>query len=154
MFARKLIIFSYTVLFFAFLSVPETVAADNARRASNSATCCDDSTNVEFPVVYFASNSAALDASESAKLDRIASTLANFPSLKLLVVGHTDSQGSVSFNQALSARRAGAVVNYLTDRGVDSARLTSDAHSESRPMAANAHANGRAENRRVVFIKQ
>jgi len=154
MFARKLATFACAVLFFEFLIPHAPVSADIARGASNSATCCEVSTSVELPVVYFASNSAALDASETAKLDRLVSTLVNFPNWKLLVVGHADSRGSTAFNQALSARRAGAVVSYLTDRGVDSARLTSDAKSESRPMAANSHANGRAENRRVVFLKQ
>jgi len=140
MFARKRILVFYSVLFFAFLGAHTSVSAD--------------STSVELPVIYFSSNSATVEESEFAKLDRVVLTLANYPKMKLLVLGHTDSQGSASSNQALSARRAASVVNYLISHGIGSERLNSHALSESRPMAANANANGRAENRRVVFIKQ
>ncbi|WAJ29261.1 OmpA family protein [Antarcticirhabdus aurantiaca] len=63
--------------------------------------------------------------------------------------GHTDSQGSDSYNLALSQRRAGAVAQYLASRGISGSRLNDRGFGESRPIASNATEAGRAQNRRV-----
>ena len=67
----------------------------------------------------------------------------------VITVGHTDSVGSKSYNQALSAQRASAVLSYLVGKGVDAARMKSEGRGESQPVASNATAQGRAQNRRV-----
>jgi outer membrane protein OmpA-like peptidoglycan-associated protein len=63
--------------------------------------------------------------------------------------GHTDSVGSEEYNLALSDRRAKAVFDYLTSRGVDPSRLKSQGFGESNPIAPNDTEAGRAQNRRV-----
>jgi outer membrane protein OmpA-like peptidoglycan-associated protein len=65
------------------------------------------------------------------------------------VYGHTDSTGSDSYNLDLSQRRASAVADYLTMRGVQSARLGTRGFGESQPIASNDTEEGKAANRRV-----
>ena len=67
------------------------------------------------------------------------------------VQGHTDDEGSAASNLRLSERRADAVRRYLSDAGVDRARLTVRAVGEAEPIASNDTEAGRARNRRVVF---
>ena len=80
-------------------------------------------------------------------------SLANFfasaGAASYIVVGHTDSRGSDSYNQTLSERRANAVAGYLASRGVSNARLAAFGQGESQPVADNSTAQGRAANRRV-----
>jgi OOP family OmpA-OmpF porin len=68
------------------------------------------------------------------------------------VEGHTDSQGSESYNQALSERRANTVLNYLVSNGIDGDRLSASGFGENSPVADNATAEGRARNRRVDLV--
>ena len=70
---------------------------------------------------------------------------------RLRVEGHTDSRSSEEHNQDLAARRALAVCHWLVDRGVDPTRLLAVGFGESKPIAPNERADGRAENRRVEF---
>jgi outer membrane protein OmpA-like peptidoglycan-associated protein len=67
------------------------------------------------------------------------------------VGGHTDAVGDARGNQRLSRRRAEAIRLFLVSEGVDPARLSATGYGESRPIADNATAEGRAENRRVEF---
>jgi outer membrane protein OmpA-like peptidoglycan-associated protein len=67
--------------------------------------------------------------------------------------GHTDSTGSLAHNQQLSERRAASVANYLGDRGgVDQRRISTMGFGPSQPVASNATADGRAQNRRVEVL--
>jgi OOP family OmpA-OmpF porin len=65
--------------------------------------------------------------------------------------GHTDSDGSDSYNQLLSEQRAAAVKQYLVKKGVNTALLTVKGYGESRPVADNLSVEGRAQNRRIEF---
>ncbi len=66
------------------------------------------------------------------------------------MTGHTDSTGSDKINQSISKARAEKVGKFLTEVGeIDSARITTSGDGESRPVATNGTAAGRAENRRV-----
>ena len=67
----------------------------------------------------------------------------------MVLIGHTDSQGSAPHNLDLSQRRAAAVYLWLIQRGVDSGRLRSDGRGLMEPIADNATEQGRALNRRV-----
>jgi len=65
------------------------------------------------------------------------------------VVGHTDSVGSLQYNQGLSERRANTVTNSLIAKGVSASQLVTSGKGETQPIATNETAAGRAENRRV-----
>jgi outer membrane protein OmpA-like peptidoglycan-associated protein len=67
----------------------------------------------------------------------------------LLIVGHTDSQGSDEYNQGLSQRRASAASTYLMAQGVSAARLRTLGRGEMEPVASNDAESGRQLNRRV-----
>ncbi|WP_462328740.1 photosynthetic reaction center cytochrome PufC [Thiohalocapsa halophila] len=100
----------------------------------------------------FASGSAALPAGELPDLDRTAELLAERPELTARVEGHTDSVGSRAINQSLSQQRAEAVMDALVERGVDPARLAAEGVGPDRPIASNATAAGRSQNRRVEIV--
>jgi outer membrane protein OmpA-like peptidoglycan-associated protein len=73
------------------------------------------------------------------------------PTYKLIIDGHTDSQGDDAKNMELSEKRAAAVKRYLVGKGVEEGRLTSRGFGETVPKASNDTSTGRAENRRVEF---
>ncbi|HEY6530635.1 MAG TPA: OmpA family protein [Cellvibrionaceae bacterium] len=100
-----------------------------------------------FEQVYFAVDSAELTPASLGVLQKIASTLKPFPHVALEVSAHTDAQGSDAYNQALSERRAQSVVSNLSSQGVQN--LSAKGYGESRPVADNKTAPGRAKNRRV-----
>jgi len=75
----------------------------------------------------------------------------NSPGQRFRVEGHTDSDGSDAYNQALSERRAATVVKWLADHGIDRARLDGRGMGEGSPVAGNDTASGKALNRRVVL---
>lgn len=85
-------------------------------------------------------------------LDDVSSTLNQYPSTLVDVVGHADSVGTDAYNQALSERRASSVASYLTSRGVLPARLYVAGMGERQPIASNDTEQGRAQNRRVEII--
>ncbi len=70
------------------------------------------------------------------------------PAMSLAIDGHTDNVGSDELNQKLSDNRAAAVKTYLVSKGIDESRITSAGHGETMPIADNATAAGRQQNRR------
>jgi outer membrane protein OmpA-like peptidoglycan-associated protein len=105
--------------------------------------------------VYFDTNSADIKPESSPTLAEISKLLAGRPSLKLLVVGHTDNQGAYDYNMGLSARRANAVARALSSQhGVESSRLRSAGVGYLAPVASNDTSAGREKNRRVELVKQ
>ena len=103
--------------------------------------------------VHFATNSASLAGDSQAVLDQVAQALKDNNSWKMRVVGHTDSTGNSSANDALAQQRAQSVMGYLTSHGVDASRLRVEAEGQHQPVANNSSDNGRALNRRVELIK-
>ena len=109
-------------------------------------------------VVTFASgllfdfDSDQLRAESKRNLDSLAKSLASFGDSKLLLVGHTDSVGTASYNLGLSQRRAGAVAEYLITRGVPGSRLATSGRGESDPIASNDTDADRQLNRRVEVV--
>ena len=99
--------------------------------------------------VTFGVDSANIDAGFRNTLDQVASTLTQYEKTYIDVMGHTDSTGSDAYNQTLSERRASAVADYLSIRGVQSARLATRGYGESQPKASNLDPAGRSANRRV-----
>jgi outer membrane protein OmpA-like peptidoglycan-associated protein len=99
--------------------------------------------------ITFATDSAAVQPQFQPTLDQVAQVLAEYNQTYVDVYGHTDSTGSDAHNQSLSERRAASVANYLSSRGVVSARLGTRGFGESQPVASNDSEEGRAANRRV-----
>jgi outer membrane protein OmpA-like peptidoglycan-associated protein len=82
-------------------------------------------------------------------LNSVALVLKKYNRTVVDVYGHTDSTGDDNYNYQLSQRRALSVANYLTAQGVDSRRFGVQGFGETQPIASNATAAGRAQNRRV-----
>ncbi len=99
--------------------------------------------------VTFASGQDALNANFYNVLNSVAIVLNKYPRTLLDVDGHTDSDGDDISNQQLSERRAVSVARYLNSQGVDARRLRIIGYGETRPIADNASAAGKAANRRV-----
>lgn len=85
-------------------------------------------------------------------LDKAVAWLNEFPTVKGVIEGHTDSRGSEEYNQGLSERRAKAVYDYLVEKGINKFRLTYKGFGESRPVATNETDEGRQLNRRIVLV--
>ncbi len=84
-------------------------------------------------------------------LQSFAGTLTQYPQTRITIIGHTDSTGSVAFNDALSRNRALSVGQFLITSGIDSSRLDMFGEGPRRPIDTNATPQGRARNRRVEF---
>jgi len=102
--------------------------------------------------VLFASGKSALLPAAQNRLNQVADALMATKERKLTIEGHTDSQGSSSYNQGLSQQRADAVRSYLISRGYPGDLIQAQGIGEDRPVADNASAEGRANNRRVEII--
>ncbi|RZM17621.1 MAG: OmpA family protein, partial [Pedobacter sp.] len=102
--------------------------------------------------VFFATGSYKLLAKSNQSLDAVAALLKADESLMIDIDGHTDAQGSDESNQVLSDNRAGAVKNYLVSKGIAETRLKSAGYGESKPVADNTTAAGRAKNRRTEMV--
>lgn len=101
--------------------------------------------------IFFDTGKSTLRPESNSELDRLVKLMKDVPSLKIEISGHTDNTGSASLNNSLSQDRAQAVVNYLTGKGVAAARMTAKGYGSSMPIASNASADGRQENRRTEF---
>ena len=101
--------------------------------------------------INFKLASVDLTASAKSKLDAAVAALLKFPSIRVEVQAHTDSQGELDNNQRLSDRRADSVVQYLESEGVARDRMVSRGYGETSPIAENLTPEGRALNRRVEF---
>lgn len=99
--------------------------------------------------VTFDTNSYTVKPEFRGTLDQVASTLREYNKTIVDVYGHTDSTGNDTINVPLSQNRARAVADYLTTRGVQSARIGTQGFAASRPIASNDTLEGRQANRRV-----
>jgi outer membrane protein OmpA-like peptidoglycan-associated protein len=87
-------------------------------------------------------------------LKEIVTMLEEHSDLSLTIEGHTDGVGSASANMTLSDKRAAAVKDYLVGKGIDASRLDAKGLGATKPVASNATAEGRQENRRVELVKR
>jgi outer membrane protein OmpA-like peptidoglycan-associated protein len=102
--------------------------------------------------VLFATDKSDLLPTAADRLDDVADALTAQPERTVTIHGFTDSRGDPDYNRALSQRRAKAVYNYLVSRGVDSDQLSYVGRGSNDPVADNATAEGRANNRRVEIV--
>lgn len=103
--------------------------------------------------VTFESGSAALTPDSYRVLDEVVRSLMAFPEVRVEIRGFTDSVGKASLNLNLSQKRAEAVKRYLVNAGVDPARLIARGYGEENPIASNSTPGGRAQNRRIEFLR-
>jgi OOP family OmpA-OmpF porin len=103
--------------------------------------------------VNFDSDKYIIRKSDQAELNEAVSFVKKYPSAKVKIEGHTDNRGSDAYNQKLSEKRTQAVANYLIEKGaVKKANISAVGYGESKPVADNKTAKGRAENRRAEIL--
>jgi len=102
--------------------------------------------------VLFDTGSATLKPGADVSLDRLATYLRAHPQTRIMVEGFTDSRGSDEYNDALSQRRAQAVANALTTRGVSPDAIRAIGRGKAYPVATNDTQAGRQQNRRVDIV--
>jgi OOP family OmpA-OmpF porin len=103
--------------------------------------------------IRFDTGKATLKPESMGVINEIYNLMEKNPDLKFSVEGHTDNVGDDASNMSLSANRAETVMNTLVDMGIDKDRLSSKGWGESMPMDDNNYPEGRANNRRVEFVK-
>ncbi|MBQ8661287.1 MAG: OmpA family protein [Alphaproteobacteria bacterium] len=99
--------------------------------------------------ITFDTNEAVIKQGFQPVLNSIAKVIKEYNKTMVQVYGYTDNTGSAATNNALSLRRANAVSNYLRLQGVDGNRIVTDGLGSANPIASNATAAGREQNRRV-----
>ncbi|MFC2185767.1 OmpA family protein [Fulvivirgaceae bacterium LMO-SS25] len=104
--------------------------------------------------ILFDVNSDNIKPQSGAVLKEIANTLQENPTVRVKIIGHTDSDGDESANLVLSQKRALAVKNVIINfYGISASRIETDGKGESQPVQPNDTSSGKAQNRRVEFIK-
>ena len=104
--------------------------------------------------ILFETGKATLKAESMEEIQKVADYMKKNSSVRFEVQGHTDNQGSDKINDPLSQQRAEAVVKALAELGVDEFNLRAVGKGSKEPVADNATEEGRAKNRRVVFVKK
>ena len=99
--------------------------------------------------MLFAQESDELATSSRDNLRRLASSFEKYPNTRIMIVGHTDSQGGTEHNQSLSERRAQSLAGFLEQVGVNRGRMTTIGRGDAEPIATNDTDAGRQWNRRV-----
>ena len=99
--------------------------------------------------IFFETAKSTLLPKSFPKLNDVVIILKDNASFKLQIDGHTDFVGNDAYNQTLSEQRAASVRAYLISKGIDENRISSAGYGESRPVADNNTAAGKAKNRRV-----
>lgn len=105
--------------------------------------------------ILFDVGSATIQPRSMGIIRQISQVMQEENALKLKIVGHTDADGGDAANLELSKKRADAIKNALTNTyGISGDRLLTEGKGESVPVGDNTTAEGKAQNRRVEFIKQ
>ena len=102
--------------------------------------------------IRFATKRADIDPDSAGILDHLIETALRCPTSNIEVAGHTDSDGEDAFNQALSEKRAQAVIDYLVKAGLPADRFTAVGYGSTQPVAGNDTDDGKAQNRRIEFL--
>ncbi len=102
--------------------------------------------------IRFEPKRASIDPDSAGLLDHLIETALRCPNATIEVAGHTDADGEDSFNQALSEKRAQAVIDYLVKAGLTADRFTAVGYGSTQPVAGNDTDDGKAQNRRIEFL--
>ncbi len=103
--------------------------------------------------INFDYNKATIKPESMGELNRIVDMMKAHPELKFEIGGHTDGDGDAAYNLKLSQQRADAVKTQLVSMGVDASRLTTKGYGKTKPISDNSTPDGKANNRRVEFVK-
>ncbi|MGA7614567.1 MAG: OmpA family protein [Thermoanaerobaculia bacterium] len=131
-------------------AMEQVIVADAAALANDLKTTGHTAVNG----IYFDTGKAELKPESANAVGEIAKLLKGDPGLKVFVVGHTDTVGSVDSNLKLSQDRADSVIRALVTAGVAPARLRGFGNGPFAPVGSNGTDEGRAMNRRVELVKQ
>ncbi|RMG81960.1 MAG: hypothetical protein D6707_03865 [Bacteroidetes bacterium] len=101
--------------------------------------------------IHYATNSAEIVEESKLILDELVALMKKHPTMKIAIYGHTDNQGDMELNMALSTDRAFSVMEYLQQQGIEKNRLTFKGFGPTKPIATNDTEEGRALNRRTEF---
>ncbi len=101
--------------------------------------------------IFFDVNQFALKAESNSELNKLMALLKSQPNMRIEVSGHTDNTGDKKANVILSEQRAKAVVNFLIEKGIPTARMTYKGYGDSKPVGTNDTEEGKAKNRRTEF---
>jgi OmpA-OmpF porin, OOP family len=102
--------------------------------------------------IRFESGRANIDPDSAGLLDRLIETALRCPTANIEVGGHTDADGEDAANQALSEKRAQAVVDYVVKAGLPASRFTAVGYGATQPVGSNDTDEGKAQNRRIEFL--
>jgi OmpA-OmpF porin, OOP family len=102
--------------------------------------------------IRFEAGRAAINADSAGLLDRLVETASRCPAVPVEIAGHTDGDGDDNFNQALSEKRAQAVVDYLVKAGLPAERFKAIGYGSGQPLAGNDTDEAKAQNRRIEFL--
>lgn len=103
--------------------------------------------------IRFDVNKATIRPESMGVINEIVQLMKSYPDLSFSVEGHTDSDGSANLNQNLSEARAKAVMEQMIKMGIAASRLSFAGHGQTKPVAPNNTSEGKAQNRRVEFVK-
>jgi OOP family OmpA-OmpF porin len=102
--------------------------------------------------IRFDSGRDTISPDSAGLLDRLIETALRCPTVNIEIAGHTDADGEDGFNQALSEKRAQAVIDYLVKAGLPANRFTATGYGSTQPVAGNDTDEGKAQNRRIDFV--
>ena len=103
--------------------------------------------------VNFESGKSTITQDSYISLMKVVDIMETFPESTFEIVGHTDNVGNKDKNMTLSADRASAVKNFLVEKGINESRMTTKGLGDTKPVASNKTPEGRAQNRRIEFIR-
>jgi outer membrane protein OmpA-like peptidoglycan-associated protein len=125
-------------------TIEEINALIDAKKKVNNKVICMNNLNFEF-------NKSTLDKDSKTYLGNVVKLLEKVPSMKMKIIGHTDNVGTNEYNMNLSKKRAAAVYEYLTSKGISSDRIWYEYFGASKQLVPNDSDENRAKNRRVEF---
>jgi outer membrane protein OmpA-like peptidoglycan-associated protein len=129
-----------------------TVAPDAAPTGTPAPSPASEPPPLPPATVRFGDAAAEVPGDARATLDAVADHLLRYPAVRVVVEGHTDGTGTPESNWRLSRQRAEAVRTALADRGVPADRMEIALYADTRPVASDDTAEGRAANRRVEIV--
>ncbi|MGB1507520.1 MAG: OmpA family protein [Crocinitomicaceae bacterium] len=107
--------------------------------------------NFSFEPIYFDYDKFNIKEEYHSQLNEIKKIILSHSDLRILVIGHTDSDGSNAYNDVLSRKRAESIIKFFTTKGLRRDRIVIDFKGETDPADSNATAEGKSKNRRVDF---